>query len=86
MREQALADLKAGATTASGTGNSPASTPDDVDNGDGAATIQLQGQLKSNQIDMTNKEHEIAALKAKIDDYQRRLERRSPHVNSNSLI
>jgi polysaccharide biosynthesis transport protein len=29
--------------------------------------------LKANQIDMTNKEHEIAALKAKIDDYQRRL-------------
>jgi hypothetical protein len=29
--------------------------------------------LKANQIDMTNKEHEIAALKAKIDEYQRRL-------------
>ena len=38
-----------------------------------SATIQLQGQLKSNQIDMANKEHEIAGLKAKIDDYQRRL-------------
>jgi polysaccharide biosynthesis transport protein len=74
MREQALADLKAAATTASGTGNLSASTPGDVDNGDGAATAQLQGQLKSNQIDMTNKEHDIAALKAKIDDYQRRLD------------
>jgi len=29
--------------------------------------------LKANQIDMANKEHEIAALKAKIDEYQRRL-------------
>ena len=72
MREQALANLKAGATTASGSGNPPASTTDDVDSGS-SATIQLQGQLKANQIDMTNKEHEIAALKAKIDDYQRRL-------------
>jgi succinoglycan biosynthesis transport protein ExoP len=72
MREQALADLKAGATTTSGSGNAPASTTDDVDSGS-SATIQLQGQLKANQIDMTNKEHEIAALKAKIDDYQRRL-------------
>ena len=72
MREQALADLKAGATTASGSGNPPASTTDDVDSGS-PATIQLQGQLKANQIDMANKEHEIAALKAKIDDYQRRL-------------
>jgi polysaccharide biosynthesis transport protein len=73
MRDQALADLKAAATVASGTGNLSASTPDDVDNRDGAATVQLQGQLKSNQIDITNKEHDIAALKAKIDDYQRRL-------------
>ena len=44
-----------------------------MDSTDGASTIQLQGQLKANQIDMSNKEHEIAALKAKIDDYQRRL-------------
>ena len=29
--------------------------------------------MKANQIDMANKEHEIAALKTKIDDYQRRL-------------
>jgi succinoglycan biosynthesis transport protein ExoP len=71
MRDQALADLKAGATTASGSGNPPASTPDG-DSGS-SATIQLQGQLKANQIDMANKEHETAALKAKIDDYQRRL-------------
>jgi len=73
MRDQALADLKAGAITTPGSGNSPASTPDDVDSGDRAATIQLQGQLRANQIDMSNKEHEIAALKGKIDDYQRRL-------------
>jgi succinoglycan biosynthesis transport protein ExoP len=72
MRDQALADLRAGATTSSGSGNPPASTPDDVNSGD-SATIQLQGQLKANQIDMANKDHEIAALKAKIDDYQRRL-------------
>jgi succinoglycan biosynthesis transport protein ExoP len=74
MREQALADLKTSATTTSGNGNQPASTPnDDVDRRDGSATIQLQGQLKANQIDMANKEHEIAALKAKIDNYQERL-------------
>jgi polysaccharide chain length determinant protein (PEP-CTERM system associated) len=72
MREQALADLKSNAATASGNGNSPVSTPGDVDSGN-SATIQLQGQLKANQIDMANKDHEIAALKAKIDDYQRRL-------------
>jgi succinoglycan biosynthesis transport protein ExoP len=72
MREQALAGLKASAAAASASGNPPASTTDDVDSGN-SSTIQLQGQLKSNQIDMANKEREIAALKAKIDDYQRRL-------------
>ena len=69
MREQALADLKAGAASANG--NLPASP--DINSEDGSATIQLQGQLKSNQIDIANKEHEIAALKAKINDYQARL-------------
>jgi succinoglycan biosynthesis transport protein ExoP len=72
MREQALADLKARAT-APGNGNPPASAPDEADGRDGSATIQLQGQLKGNQIDIANKEHDIAALKAKIDDYQGRL-------------
>jgi succinoglycan biosynthesis transport protein ExoP len=72
MREQALANLKAGATTASGNGNPTTSTTEDVDSAS-PATVQLQGQLKANQIDMTNKEREIAALKAKIDAYQGRL-------------
>jgi polysaccharide chain length determinant protein (PEP-CTERM system associated) len=71
MRDQAVADLKASATA--GSSNSSASMPDSVDNADGPATVQLQGQFKANQIDMSNKEHEIAALKTKIDDYQRRL-------------
>jgi succinoglycan biosynthesis transport protein ExoP len=73
MRDQALADLKATAATNSGTNNPPVSTLDGSDGRDAAAIIQLQGQLKANQIDMANKEHETAALKAKIDDYQRRL-------------
>jgi len=72
MREQALADLKGGMTTTSGSGNPTASTTDDMDSGN-SATIQLQGQLKANQIDMANKEREIAGLKAKINDYQERL-------------
>jgi succinoglycan biosynthesis transport protein ExoP len=72
MRDQDLADLKAGASTASGSGKPPASTADDLNSGN-SATIQLQGQLKANQIDMTSKETEIAALKAKINDYQGRL-------------
>ena len=70
---QALADQKTSAAATSDNGNPPASTPDDLDSRDGAATIQLQGQLKANQIDITSKEHTIADLKAKINDYQGRL-------------
>ena len=46
---------------------------DSVDPGDGAATIQLSGQLKANQVDIANKEREIESLKAKINEYQGRL-------------
>src|SRR5579863_4552268 len=56
MRDQALADLKAGATTTSGSDNPAASAPEQINSEDGSATIQLQGQLKANQIDIANKE------------------------------
>jgi polysaccharide biosynthesis transport protein len=38
-----------------------------------AMLLQVQSQLRSNQVEITNREHSIAALKAKIDDYQARL-------------
>src|ERR1700678_1041839 len=73
MRAQSLADLKTSAATTSAGGNQGVAGSDDLDSRDAAATIQLQGQLKANQVDSANKEHDIAALKAKINDYQARL-------------
>jgi polysaccharide biosynthesis transport protein len=73
MRQQALADLKAGATAPPGSNNETASAANETSSEDASATIQLQGQLKANQIDIANKEQEITALKAKINDYQARL-------------
>ena len=73
MRDQALADLKANAATNAANGKLLAPSPDEMDSGNGSTTIQLQGQLKANQIDIANKEQEIAALKGKINDYQTRL-------------
>jgi succinoglycan biosynthesis transport protein ExoP len=73
MRTQALADLKTSSATTSDNGNASPSTPDDLDSRDGAATFQLQGQLKAVQMDMTNKERTIADLKAKMNEYQGRL-------------
>ena len=36
-------------------------------------SLQIQGQLRSNQVEISNREHDIATLKAKVDDYQARL-------------
>ena len=33
----------------------------------------IQSQLRSNQLEISNREHSIAALKTKVDDYQARL-------------
>ena len=46
---------------------------EDLNTADGAATIQLQSQLKANQIEIANRERDVAALKAKINEYQGRL-------------
>jgi succinoglycan biosynthesis transport protein ExoP len=73
MRDQALADLKTSGATTSASGNPPAPASYDADSREGAAAMQLQGQLKANQIDMATKERDVAALKAKINDYQGRL-------------
>jgi polysaccharide biosynthesis transport protein len=70
MREQALADLKAAPTSSSA---NDVSSPEDLNSGSGAALIQLQSQLKANQIEIANRERDVAALKAKINDYQGRL-------------
>src|SRR5580693_1023161 len=51
MRQQALADLKTSAATTSASGNQGVAGSDDLDSRDAAATIQLQGQLKANQVD-----------------------------------
>ncbi len=69
QKEKAIAALKAVAQT-SASGTPSAATPQDVDRGDAAAMIQHQSELKANQVEIANREREIAALKAKISDYQ----------------
>jgi len=72
LRDQALANLKAAAMN-SANGKSVAPSPEEMEGGNGSSSIQLQGQLKANQIDIANKEQDISALKGKINDYQARL-------------
>jgi polysaccharide biosynthesis transport protein len=70
MRDQLLASLKA-----KGSDNSEASSATSREDDPTRASMlaQLQSQMESNQVEVTNRQHSIAALKTKIDDYQSRL-------------
>lgn len=70
MRDQLLADLK----------NRPASEPDNgatpapgTNLAQASPLLQLQGQLQSNQAEITNRERAIAATRVKVEEYQARL-------------
>lgn len=69
VRQQILASLKNNPVTDS----SDPSTLAVADSAQSAMLLQVQSQLRSNQVEIANREHAIVELKAKIDDYQARL-------------
>jgi uncharacterized protein involved in exopolysaccharide biosynthesis len=71
VRDQLLANTKA-TNVEDGTG-SLGSSGQQTDVTLNTASAQLESQLQGNRIEITNREHSIAALKTKIDDYQGRL-------------
>jgi polysaccharide chain length determinant protein (PEP-CTERM system associated) len=71
VRDQLLASTKA-TNTEDGT-QSVSSSGEQTDVTLSPASAQLESQLQGNHIEITNREHSIAALKTKIDDYQARL-------------
>jgi succinoglycan biosynthesis transport protein ExoP len=72
MRDQFLASLTAdGAAQTDGT--ETAGNKGSMDPTQATLLVQIQGQLKSNSVEVTNREHSIAVLKVKMDDYQARL-------------
>lgn len=68
-RDQLLASLK----------NKPVSTTDgndasqSVDPAQSAMLLQVQSQLRANQVEITNREHSIVTLTTKVESYQARL-------------
>lgn len=71
-RDQLLANQKAkGSDTATDTEDANASLSADATQL--SMLAQVQSQLKSNQSEITNREHSIASLKVKIEQYQARL-------------
>ena len=73
MRDQLLASVKTKNATAETEGAEPAAGSASADPAQASVLAQVQGQLKSNQVEIANREHSVAALKSKVDDYQARL-------------
>lgn len=69
MRDQLLASLKG----KSGDSASNSTDAGSTDPTQASMLAQVQSQLRSNQLEINNREHSVAALKAKVDDYQARL-------------
>src|SRR6202451_3101720 len=78
IRDQLVASMKAkeaaaGQTSAQTDGGDTASSSGSTDPTQTSLLAPIQGQLKSNQVEISNREHSIAALKVKMDEYQGRL-------------
>jgi polysaccharide chain length determinant protein (PEP-CTERM system associated) len=71
MREAIVSNASRNSETKESGGNSVANSTGDVP--DGAAMFQLRGQLQANQLEIQNRERSIADLKARINEYQARL-------------
>lgn len=71
QRDQLIATLKT--NSPSKTSEQSNSLPPDSDPTQESMLLEVQSQLQSNQLEVRNREHSVAALKAKIEDYQTRL-------------
>lgn len=71
-RERLLAEAKRVSNGRKQAGDS-ASGNGGADAQEGATMSQLQGQLQANQLEIANREHSIAELQARIENYQGRL-------------
>ncbi|MGA8620635.1 MAG: hypothetical protein WB660_19180 [Candidatus Sulfotelmatobacter sp.] len=73
IRDQLLASLKAKDSATPTDGVESGVTSGSADATQTSVQVQIEGQLKSNQVEITNRERSIAALKARVDEYQARL-------------
>jgi uncharacterized protein involved in exopolysaccharide biosynthesis len=74
MRSQIVADLKAKASGAPTDATGSTTAPDAADMRDASSPmVQLQGQVQANRVEIANRERSVTELKAKVTDYQARL-------------
>ena len=69
MRDQILANMKAKGPDSATAGTDSSA----LDPAQAALSAPIQSQIRSNQLEITNREHSITSLKTKIDEYQGRL-------------
>ncbi len=69
LRDQLLAGMKA----KSAQGSTDSASNPDTEAAQSSVLAPIQSQLRSNQVEITNREHSVATLKAKVDEYQGRL-------------
>ncbi len=72
MRDALAKELKERASSKQ-QGNAPADASETEDLATNGPLMQLKGQLQANELEIANREQAILALKAKINDYQTRL-------------
>lgn len=73
MRNEIVTALKANASNPQADVGTSAVPRDDAEIQDMGPMLQIQGQLHASQVEITNREHAIAALKAQVNLYQARL-------------
>jgi succinoglycan biosynthesis transport protein ExoP len=72
MREQLIASLRAKPTDETATDSTGPFSPS-AESAQGSMLPQVQSQLRSNQLEISNREHSVAALKTKVEEYQARI-------------
>jgi polysaccharide chain length determinant protein (PEP-CTERM system associated) len=73
MRDQLLASMQEKSAENTNNGSESASATAGPDPTKASMSAQVQSQLRSNQVEIANRERSIASLKAKVDEYQARL-------------
>jgi polysaccharide biosynthesis transport protein len=73
MRDQLAASLNSKPSSGATDSADPGDAAQAADPAQASMLLQVQSQLRANQVEITNREHSVAALKAKTDDYQGRL-------------
>jgi polysaccharide biosynthesis transport protein len=73
MRAQLFASLKVEDAAAQTDGTGETVNPVTTDPTQASLLAQIQGQLKSNEVEISNRQHSIATLRARVDEYQAHL-------------